>query len=81
MGDSSKELKSGRDYYIVVKKLGEEAPAGWLQRRNHKAGFTPFAVQVALKNKPAPAEVCPYHRQYYLYPGPKPRKAWGPTMP
>lgn len=90
MGNISEELKEIKKrakkpvetrYHLVRMKGDETAPAGWLLRGRTKAYFSDARIEEALGNpRPGNAQriyiVC-----WYMYPGPKPDKKWGPVCP
>ena len=95
MGSASEELAQvvklqpvpNVDYYIVCYKAGDLVPRGWLQRRETKSGFTREVVSsllVAAERRiinPCPDNKPAVNRRYYLYPGQRPDKKWGPVCP
>jgi hypothetical protein len=92
MGNTSEELKEIKKrakekkkvdtrYHLMRVKQGEVAPAGWLSRARTKAYFSDAKIEYALTN-PMPGKAQhTYIASWYMYPGPKPDKKWGPVCP
>lgn len=94
MGRTSKELKElkerkdaqypveGKDYYIERVKVGDTAMSGWVGRYRKKSSFTRDNILTCLKTvQPREKLYNPWYVHYFLYPGPKPDKKWGPVCP
>jgi hypothetical protein len=92
MGSTSKELKEIKKravkktvdprYYLVRVKAGEVAPSGWLARARTKTYFTPARIEDYLNIfREAGKAQHVYVGSWYMYPGMKPDKKWGPVCP
>lgn len=95
MGRISKELKGlndktkteewpveNKDYYVVRVHQGKTAAPGWVFRASTRSGLTKERLIIALSNPKLGALAhMPYYGMWYVYPGAKPNKKWGPVCP
>lgn len=96
MGRISKELKEisaeaypilNKDYYLVRSRQGEMGPIGWLYSVVSKSAMPTARIVMLLDKfakghlKAQPAQRDIFGARWYLMPGPKPDKKWGPVCP